>query len=374
MPMATTASALPPLSSGGAGNVDQEDSNISSPLSEVDDKDDNDDDVVEHMHLDLLDRGQIKVADGPAKESNHTSDSDSVLSDAHSDVHSEGNDTEAETERLYDTPKHQRQRDVIVDQFNKGQIFESTPSKRRRTPTLDDHADDESLSGDEASVTSSHPGDESPSKPLAINAVIKVQQENDSQERKRKRSPGADPSENEQPLRKRTSSVMEHEPIVPQKDDDTVMREGEATPIHEASGTNTPLEDIDRSPQKHTALLEEDPMEHANRIIKKGRRGAKRKTAVAVDANHDVEGEDVVGLEAEHPAEGTDPDADEEIDAAAAHDEECMKCTSIYFCLPLTFSQWNENTQRTKSGLKSKKCLAYFAIGIQDWFSCANIN
>lgn len=335
--MATTASALPPLSSGGAGNVDQEDSNISSPLSEVDDKDDNDDDVVEHMHLDLLDRSQIKVADGPAKESNHTSDSDSVLSDAHSDVNSDGNDTEAETERLYDTPKHQRQRDVIVDQFNKGQIFESTPSKRRRTPTLDDHADDESLSGDEASVTSSHPRNESPSEPVAINAVIKVQLENDSQERKRKRSPGADQSENEQPLRKRTSSVLEHEPIAPPKDEDTVMREGEATPIHEASGTNTPLEDVDRSPQKHTVLLEEDTIERETRITKKGRRGAKRKTAVAVDVNHDVDGEDVVGLEPEHLAEGTDPDADEEIDAAAAHDEECMKYTSIYFACGLLF-------------------------------------
>ena len=331
MPMATTASVLPPLSPRGAGIADQEDSNISSPLSEVDDKDDNDDDVVEHMHLDHDDDDddhQIKVADGSKKGLNHTSDSDSVLSDAHSDVNSDGNDTEAETERLFDTPKHQRQRDVIVDQFNEGQIFEHTPSRLQRTAVLDDHADDESLSGDEASVASSQPEIESPTKPVPKpSAAVEGQQPQDSQERKRKRSPGADQSETEQPLRKRTSSVIETEPTVPPQDIDTVMGEGEATPMLEASGANTPLEDVDRSPRKQSVLHEEEMIERDTRTTKKSRRGAKRKVATTAD-NHDVDGDDVPGLDAEHHGEGTDPDIDDEIEAATAHDEECRKPAS----------------------------------------------
>ncbi|KAI1018969.1 hypothetical protein LB505_002901 [Fusarium chuoi] len=80
--MAATASAPPPLSSPALGVADHEDSNISSPLSEVDTKDDNDEDI-EHMNLDHDDEDSVRRS--PRKKPPPTDDSDSVLSDAHSD-------------------------------------------------------------------------------------------------------------------------------------------------------------------------------------------------------------------------------------------------------------------------------------------------
>lgn len=324
--MAATASALPPLSPKGVGSVDQEDSNISSPLSEVDDKDDNDDEI-EHMQLDHDDE-PVKAAEESKKGPNNISDSDSVLSDAHSEVNSDGNDTDAETERLYDTPQHQRQRDVVLNQFNEGQIFEHTPSKLRKTTDLVNTADDESLSDDDASIGSSHPDLVSPIKPvIAKSTSIVDEHKSDSQERKRKRSPGADQSEAEQPLRKRTSSLVERETAVPQQDEDTVMREDEAIPSHEVSGSHSPIDNADQ-PALKQASYEDDIHEPEMRTIKKGTRGSRRKVVGSADVNPTIEIDAIAGPEAEHAGDGTDPDVDEEADATTAHDEECRSYLS----------------------------------------------
>ncbi|CAM1506701.1 Fc.00g063420.m01.CDS01 [Cosmosporella sp. VM-42] len=331
--MAATASALPPLSPRGAGGVEHEDSNISSPLSEVDDKDDNDEEI-EHMQLDRDDNEETIVIEAPKKDLNHTSDSDSVLSDAHSDVNSDANDTEAETERLYDTPKHQRQRDVAVDQFGEGQIFEHTPSKLRRTAATDEdaeHGDEESLSGDDASIGSSGPGIDSPSKPATTkDTSVDDEHKLDSQERKRKRSPGADQSETEQPLRKRTSSVAEDETPALQPDDDTVMHEDEATPANDASGSHSPVEEAEISPRKQPALPDDDSTERETRATKKSTRGSKRKAAATTDVDHETEGDSAVGHDTEQHGEATDPDVDEEIDPVTAHDEELERKHAAY--------------------------------------------
>lgn len=220
--MAATASAsaaLPEL----AVDPDLEDSNVSSPLTEVDDKDDNEEDI-NHMQIDGEDGDNSSISgdENPTgdNEDNDQSDSASVLSDAGSDGNSDGNDTEAETERLYDTPRNRRQRDVIVDQYNQGQVFEHTPSKLRRTTDPeerdrdqdgddDDDADHESVSGDEASVASSaDDADETPSKPVfKSQRLLDSAPSSDSLDRKRKRSPVADNSETDQPQKKRTGSV-----------------------------------------------------------------------------------------------------------------------------------------------------------------------
>ena len=98
--MASTA-VVPPASSADGGEPNPEDSNISSPLSEVDDGDANDDDM-EAMHLDADDNdGSVLSDEDNGAAHDEPSESESALSDANSDIHSEANDTEAETERLY---------------------------------------------------------------------------------------------------------------------------------------------------------------------------------------------------------------------------------------------------------------------------------
>ncbi|CAJ0545806.1 Ff.00g092790.m01.CDS01 [Fusarium sp. VM40] len=333
--MAATASAPPHLSSPALGVADHEDSIISSPLSEVDTKDEHDEDI-EHMHLDHEDEESVRRS--PRKKPQATSDSDSVLSDAHSDVASDGNVTEAETERLYDTPKHQRQRDVVVDQFNEGQVYERTPSKLRRTANLHDHEDDESaMDDDDASIGSPTVGGDSPTKHATTHNVdVEDDHKNDIQERKRKRSPAADQSETEQPLRKRASSEHVSGVNTPQQLEDTTLHDDVATPANGSSGTHTPAEDTDASPRKKSSNRETDLAERISRVAKKNTRGSKRKAAAAAaDLDHDTDsgshdgardsarGTDVDnhGDEAEVEAEA-EADADEEIDSVTAHDEE----------------------------------------------------
>ncbi|KAF5552735.1 DEP1 regulator of phospholipid metabolism [Fusarium phyllophilum] len=326
--MAATASAPPPLSSPALGVVDHEDSNISSPLSEVDTKDDNDEDI-EHMNLDHDDEDSVRRS--PRKKPPPTSDSDSVLSDAHSEVPSDGNITEAETERLYDTPKHQRQRDVVVDQFNEGQVYEHTPSKLRRTANLHNDEEDESaIDDDDASTGSPTIGEDSPTKhAIAHNAGEEDEHKNDAQERKRKRSPAADQSETEQPLRKRASSEHATDVNTPQQPEETILQEDGPTPAHESTGTHTPAEDTDASPQKRSNNRETDLAERLSRVVKKNTRGSKRKAAATVadldpdtdSGSHDGARDSARGTDVDHHDEA-DADADEDVDSATAHDEE----------------------------------------------------
>ncbi|OAA50111.1 Sds3-like protein [Beauveria brongniartii RCEF 3172] len=210
--MAATATASAAMAQS-AVDPDLEDSNVSSPLTEVDDKDDNDDDI-DRMQIDG-DNSSLS-GDENAAEDDH-SDSASVLSDAGSDANSEGNDTEAETERLFDTPRNQRQRDVVVDQYNNGQVFEHTPSKLHRAAKPEDKDDDhdnenadrESVSGDEGSgASSAEDADNTPIKSVSKTKALNVDaSSSDSQDRKRKRSPVADQFETEQPQKKRSGSV-----------------------------------------------------------------------------------------------------------------------------------------------------------------------
>ncbi|KAM0564428.1 hypothetical protein ACHAPJ_000641 [Fusarium lateritium] len=330
--MAATATAPPHLSSPALGIADHEDSNISSPLSEVDTKDDNDEDI-EHMHLDHDDEDSVKPS--PRKKPHAASDSDSVLSDAHSDVPSDGNVTEAETERLYDTPKHQRQRDVVIDQFNEGQIYEHTPSKLHRTVNL--HHDDESaIDDDDVSTGSPTIGGDSPTKHATTHNVdVEDEHKNDSQERKRKRSPAADHSETEQPLRKRASSVHAPGTETPRQPEETILHEDEPTPANESSGTHTPAEDTDVSPRKKTTHRESELIERISRVTKKNTRGSKRKAAAAADLDHDTDSgshdgarDSARGTDVDHHGDEGEVDADEEVDSATAHDEECKNISA----------------------------------------------
>lgn len=319
------------MSPSGTAGVDLGDSNMSSPLSEVDDKDTNDDDI--NMHLDH--EGDDKTStlstfdhpEGPSPES----DSDSALSDAQSVANSEANDTEAETERLFDTPRHQRQRDVVVDQFNDGQIFEHTPSKLKRTAAADEEVrDDESVSED---IVSNPPTvsdvDDSPTK-VATTKDTSADDEPqlDSQDRKRKRSAAENSEEDGQPSRKRTGSVgpVEAEPEVER---DAAVDEGDALPGNAQSALHSPVNGQQGSPEKQDAPTEEPETDKEQRVSRKvTRNGLKSRSGAASEpvetapeppvtnesGNGDADGDE----EVEPVEEAVDHEAEEEAEAEAA--------------------------------------------------------
>lgn len=331
--MAATAPAPGALSPSGAGGVDLEDSNVSSPLSEVDDGDANDGEI-EHMQLDARgdDGDNSSLSGGDLQEPNDGSDSDSALSDAASDVNSDANDTEAETERLYDTPRNQRQRDVVVDQFNNGQVFEHTPTKLRRTARVDAHddgRDDESLSGDDASVASSPGrGDDSPTKPATTqNTSVDEEVKRESLERKRKRSPVADQSESDQPLRKRTASVGARGADA-DADDDTPMNEDDTTSANPQSGHQSGGEDEAGSASNRDTPTEAP--ERETRATKKSTRNSSKRKGASADGTPGEADSDTRDEQPDAPAEDEaetheeepDGDAEEEAEAAAKNIEE----------------------------------------------------
>ncbi|KAM0254447.1 hypothetical protein ACHAQJ_006787 [Trichoderma viride] len=334
--MAATASAstaFPPVATGG----DLEDSNISSPLSEVDDKDANDEDI-EHMHLD---RDNLSLGPEEIRATDHGgSDSDSALSDAASDVNSEANDTEAETLRLYDTPQAQRHRDVGIERFNDAEPFEHTPSKLRRA-LVNGNDDSGSVSGSDSHVDGDDEDDgddnddnDSPTKPMMV--IIKADEDarRDSQERKRKRSAVTEQPDLEQPVRKRTGSISATNG---DGDDHLAAGEDDATPAANLpSGAQTPADEETSATNQDTPVEDEIP-----EVTRKTKRsGSKRKNVIADDADsesqletrdeqHDVAVEEEPEPD-HHEEEEVEPEVDEETDAAARNLEEMEKKQAAY--------------------------------------------
>ncbi|KAK7226344.1 hypothetical protein V2G26_014347 [Clonostachys chloroleuca] len=326
--MAATAALLPTLARSSNGPADPEDSNISSPLSDVDDKDTNDEDIDIHIGHHQDDDISNQSIDDPQDPNRAASDSDSALSDARSVAHSDANDTEAETERLYDTPRHQRLRDVTVDNFNDDQMLERTPSKLRRAALIDeddDQADNESLPGNVAMSISGHSDDiESPSKPAPLeNADADTEAHQASKERKRKRSPAADTPDPEQPTRKRTGSVgaVPHE-----ANQDLGALGGEGTPLNNISSAAQSVGDEEAvSPEKLDSSHEEPNQERETRGKKKSKRNGVKPKAPIVDDSDTVatiEGHDGTEDEPAHHDEVNEAEADDEIDIAAKNAEE----------------------------------------------------
>jgi hypothetical protein len=116
--MAAATQTLPPAPSRNLLDGDVS-SNVSSPLSEVEDNDGDTPDMAMSINEDAIEREET--------------DSDSNLSDVA--------ETEAETERLFDTPRNERYKDVIVDQFNEDHVYERSPSMLRRAANMFDDGD-----------------------------------------------------------------------------------------------------------------------------------------------------------------------------------------------------------------------------------------
>ncbi|KAI6783720.1 Transcriptional regulatory protein-like protein [Emericellopsis cladophorae] len=327
--MATPVSAPPVLSPPRGDGVEPEDSNISSPLSDVA----NDEDMDTPMAAGDEDSEDADSLSGGMADAAMASEDESALSDAQSVGQSEGNDTEAETERLYDTPQHQRSRDVVVDQFNEDHVFEHTPSKLRREALAQDEeaaddqssAEDDAYSGGDKSETEASPSKVATTKDTSVDD----EHQHDSQERKRKRSLATDGSDPEQPLRKRAASV------VPAKDKDEDIPEetaavGEVEVDNERSG---PPSVADEVPSHEKTDLGETTADLKSKIRKKTTRSISRRkdsdddaggAATAPQAERDTE------AEAEAIQEPMDAEAEEEADIAAKNAEEAERKAAAF--------------------------------------------
>ncbi|KAF3357351.1 hypothetical protein VdG1_05848 [Verticillium dahliae VDG1] len=312
------AGAIPPALSPEQPTLDHDDSNISSPLSDVEDGDGDEGSLdVMNIHHDTPRQHDDDEGD--------MSESDSNLSDA--------NDTEAETERLFDTPQAQRHRDVVVNEFNDGQIFEHTPSKLQKTFSVDeeaDNSDNESLSDNDDVSLASSPGDGSPSptkpaKPAVTSLASPVRES--SETKKRKRSLPVDQSDSDQPLRKRTGSVA-----APDLDDAARREDDEDDPLstHPNSGNQSADEEIPvltteakTEPSRDSA----SPVKASSVTRKLTRNGSKHKTEDGDDdkindADTHEEGTADEGVEARVDEDVAVAEVEDDADAAARDEEE----------------------------------------------------
>jgi hypothetical protein len=232
------------------------------------------------------------------------------------------NDSEAETERIEDSPHNIRKRDIVLSAGGTGSAGPS-PSKLHQSTTLDDVDDDE------------HLVDDSPSKPRRPSNNNAIDDENadlddvelpDSVGKKRKRVEAGDETGTElgedEPLKKRRSSIKSDlsDPI----DDDTPlspepMMDEEPVPMMD---DELPVDDIAESE------LPAGPSKG-----KRGKKG-KRKERKARYGDEDTETGDADAViedaadnnlgEVEEPTEPVDEVDDAE--AAARVEEECKFC------------------------------------------------
>ncbi|KAL7628003.1 hypothetical protein AAE478_002199 [Parahypoxylon ruwenzoriense] len=310
--MATGDTAPAPLTIPPPPIEPLSDDDGSSPLSDVEDKDADPDDL----------HGLNDAVHGDRDEEASSADD---LSDA--------NDTEAETERLYDTPRNPtRHKDVDLNPPADRPDYERTPSKlrqhHRRTREAKDE-DDGPLSEEDVSMASSPPAQETetPKKrqPPTLDVLVEVaSQEVESRKRKRSSMP-AENSEPPQFVRKRTSSV----PVINRQDmdGDTVMADEEEPSLNAQSGEHSADEAINPAVGEDNA--DERPRENrsdAEAMSKKQTRSGSKKlkaTEKPVETNEPPEAvvpdEDGAHIGEEEQVE---PDVDEEAEAAHKNEEE----------------------------------------------------
>ncbi|KAI1206452.1 Sds3-like-domain-containing protein [Annulohypoxylon truncatum] len=312
--MATGDTAPAPLTIPPPPIEPLSDDDGSSPLSDVEDKD-ADPDV---MH-------DLNNATPNNRDEDISSPDD--LSDA--------NDTEAETERLYDTPRNPtRHKDIVLSRQSDGQSYERTSSKLRRHITRsgeDKDEDDAHLFEDEVSIASSPPAQETKTPNKHQSPILDILAEAASQEaesRKRKRS--SVPAETAVPpqlTRKRTGSVPA--PGRQDMDGDTPMIDEEDPSLHANSGEHSADETV------NIATGEDDGDDHAQGVQsdpevipkKQTRSGSKKLKVAEQPAEADEHAEEVAGAataeeDGAHAGEDEQAEADVDEEAEAAHRNE----------------------------------------------------
>lgn len=228
--MATAETAPPPLSIPPPQIEPLSDDDGSSPLSDVDDKDEDPDDLPDEERPVHIEIDEYSFPDNQ----------------------SDTNDTEAETERLYDTPQQTtRHKDVVLSQSAGATVYDRTPSKLRQRIKLASRSNDDQhtpLSDDDISMASSPPAPpiESPEKLLSPTLDILVQaaatQEAESRKRKRSSMP-AEATELDHPPRKRADAA----PLADQAavDGDATMVDEDNPSLNTMSGEHSADEAVD---------------------------------------------------------------------------------------------------------------------------------
>lgn len=317
--MATGDTAPPPLSIPPPQIEPLSDDDGSSPLSDVEDKDEDPDELPDNSLLNNNDNDDFSFPDN----------------------HSDANDTEAETERLYDTPQQTtRHKDVVLDQSAAATVYERTPSKLRLRPKVAGRGNDHQatpLSDDDISMASSPPLPpiESPEKlkspTLDILAQVAATQEAESRKRKRASLPTEAP-ELDQPPRKRADSI----PVADQAamDGDATMVDEDDPSLNTNSGEHSTDEAVD------TTVGDDEPerdepvpqVQSDHPSMRKQTRSSSRKLKGTDEiAEADVPtGESLDGTAPEEDEAHTgedehmEVDVDEEAEAAQKNEEERM--------------------------------------------------
>lgn len=317
--MATGDTAPPPLTIQPPPIEPLSDDDGSSPLSDVEDKD------TDPVELHNINR-RLALEREP--------DVSSV------DELSDANDTEAETERLYDTPKNPtRQKDVVLSQTAEGRVYERTPSKLRQQQTTVENAneddDDDPLSDADISMASSPPAqDTKPPKKLPSPTLdILAEAANQEVESRKRKRPAPIEIEPQEPLRKRNGSV----PPATRKDSATDPAPGDE---NASSRTQSGEHSADEAPtttaeEAERETVEEPPSDHEAPPPKMTRSGSKKKKGseeAAETKKTSDESHDKGSAEEEQAHTGDDEpmaeEVDEEAEAAHKNEEERMAGTS----------------------------------------------
>ncbi|KAK4147868.1 Sds3-like-domain-containing protein [Dichotomopilus funicola] len=360
-----TGDTVPPmaLSSPAPPVLDNSPSNLSSPLSDPEDRDGYGDEA----DLDMRDGHNTPTRNGvkTAIDSDAASESDDESKLSEVDV----NDSEAETERLYDTPpKNGATRDIIntAGEGNRrftdrrDRLFERSPSKlhqqlRADLDTREDSSRHNSGSDGEddderdASLPPSDPEPE-PIKETRLRGALlarksQVVAPNDGptshprrssgDSRKRKRPSMVEHSELEQPLKKRSGSVTAADRG---NTEDVAMVDDDGVSTNPQSGNHTAEEDNEELAT--AAEAKEEPADTVEEDVaiatrtRKGRRSPtkKQKSKSPEEAKEDAPDEppedgDVQSVEIPTPQAEDDhaDEADEEAEAAHRNEEESIE-------------------------------------------------
>ena len=248
---------------------------------------------------------EIEYRDNPQDEETEASDDRSNESD-------EENDSEAETDRLEQSPNLVRtHKDIVLSSANDGQIYERSPSKLNKQILADDQGDDEEedvLSDDDISLHESHKSSVQGGTAEPITVATSLEDSSgegkrtlsavDADTRKRKRSimagSGLD-DDIEEPLRKRTGSIMTPNDDYAVEDEEQPDEEGDTSnPISgnisgEEGGENE--EDVPDEVEEPVVVEEEAP-ETTEITVSPKKRGRKKKKPVENGVNsHDEEQE-----------------------------------------------------------------------------------
>ncbi|KAI1102367.1 Sds3-like-domain-containing protein [Jackrogersella minutella] len=311
--MATGDTAPAPLTIPPPPIEPLSDDDGSSPLSDVEDKD-----------------ADPEVLHGL----NHITPSNRNEDLSSPDDLSDANDTEAETERLYDTPRMPtRHKDIVLSRQADGQGYERSPSKLRRHNTRTGegkNAGDGPLF-EGASIASSPPAQETATPKKRQSPILDILAEAASQEaesRKRKRSSmPVENSESPHLSRKRTGSVPA--PDRRDMDGDTPMVDEEDPTLNTHSGEHSADETV------NAAAGEDDGDDHAQGIQsdpdvipkKQTRSGSKKlkATGKAIETNEPPEeaaGATTTEEDGAHAGEDEQAEADVDEEAEQAHKNE----------------------------------------------------